>query len=98
MSTRVDLLNRIASNRPSPFLFCNIISMRTRRLFASYPTKRIPELIDVALGEFLEGKLEYEVIPVSSHAASRPVTVGGQRIGKRKKEKLFEFASGFHSH
>ena len=93
MSTRVDQLNRIASNRPSPFLFCNIISMRTKQLAASYPTKRIPELIDMALGEYLEGNLEYEVMPVSSDAASRTVTVGGQGIRKRKKEKLFAFAS-----
>lgn len=60
MSSRVELLSRVDSSKTSPFLLCNLLARRTKQL-ANGQRALFSGLINVALTEFLEGRLEFEV-------------------------------------
>jgi hypothetical protein len=84
MSTRVEMLKRIDSTKPNPFLCCNILSLRTLQLATRYPAKVIPDVINMALAEFLEGKLNHDVIQVKTNPAPDPVEVRSMPKGKKE--------------
>jgi len=60
MSSRVELLSRVNSSKTSPFLLCNLLARRAKQL-ANGQRALFSGLINVALTEFLEGRLEFEV-------------------------------------
>jgi len=60
MSSRVELLSRVDSSKTSPFLLCNLLARRAKQL-ANGQRALFSGLINVALTEFLEGRLEFEV-------------------------------------
>lgn len=61
MSNRVELLTRVDSSETSPFLLCNLLARRARQLANGQRVALCPGLINVAVTEFLEGRLRYEV-------------------------------------
>jgi len=61
MSSRVELLSRVNSSKTSPFLLCNLLARRAKQLANGQRVTLFSGLINVALTEFLEGRLEFEV-------------------------------------
>jgi DNA-directed RNA polymerase subunit K/omega len=60
MPNRVGLLSRVNSSKTSPFLLCNLLARRAKQL-AKGQGALFSGLINVALTEFLGGRLEFEV-------------------------------------
>jgi DNA-directed RNA polymerase subunit K/omega len=60
MPNRVELLSRVNSSKTSPFLLCNLLARRAKQL-ANGQHALFSGLINVALTEFLEGRLDFEV-------------------------------------
>ena len=60
MSNRFELLSRVDSSKTSPFLLCNLLAQRAKQL-ANGQGALFSGLINVALTEFLGGRLEFEV-------------------------------------
>ena len=61
MSNRVELLTRVDSYKMSPFLLCNLLARRATQLANGQHGALFSRLINVAMTEFLEGRLVFEV-------------------------------------
>jgi DNA-directed RNA polymerase subunit K/omega len=61
MSNRVELLTRVNSPEISRFLVCNLLARRVRQLANGQRVALLSGLIKVAVTEFLEGRLLFEV-------------------------------------
>ena len=61
MSSLAELLGRVESSKMSPLLLCNLLARRARQLANGQGGALFSELISVAVTEFLEGRLRYEV-------------------------------------
>jgi DNA-directed RNA polymerase subunit K/omega len=61
MPNRVALLSRVDSSKTSPFLLCNLLARRAKQLANAQHVALFSGLINVAVTEFLEGRLEFEV-------------------------------------
>ena len=61
MSNRVGLLTQVNSSKMSRFLLCNLLGRRATQLANGQHGALFSRLINVALTEFLEGRLEFEV-------------------------------------
>jgi DNA-directed RNA polymerase subunit K/omega len=61
MSERVEVLSRVDSFKISPFLLCNLLARRAKQLANGQRVALFSGLINVALTEFLEGRLGFEV-------------------------------------
>lgn len=72
MSDRVKMLNRIDSSETCSFLLCNLLGRRTRQLATRESSSVLPNLVNAALLEFLEGKLLCEFNGGSTHSAGFP--------------------------
>ena len=81
MSSRAYLLRRVDSSKMSPFLLCNLLARRAKQLANGQGGGLFSELISVAVTEFLEGRLSYEVNGQRLHSTSVPgPTVSGRRF------------------
>jgi hypothetical protein len=99
MSNRVELLTRVDSYKMSPFLLCNLLARRAKQL-AKGQGALFSGLINVALTEFLGGRLEFEVNGQRLHSSrdahtgetvenekgSGPGATRGRGKGKRHAE------------
>ena len=61
MSRRTNLLTEVMTGKRNPFVLCRVISQRTRQLASIGWSGWVPDAIDTALQELLDGKLEYEI-------------------------------------
>jgi len=61
MSNSVELLTRVNRSQISPFLLCNLLARRARQLANGQHVALYSGLINVAVTEFLEGWLVFEV-------------------------------------
>jgi len=59
--TRTVLIWGIIHSKLNPYLLCNVLFQRTRQLATRHPENHCSEAINIALTEFREGKLEYEL-------------------------------------
>lgn len=87
MSSRAELLNRVNSSEASPFLLCNLLGRRARQLAIGEHAALMPELINVALRQFLEGSLKYEANGARPHSAAVAAAAGAvvNEIGAARK-------------
>lgn len=89
MSSRAELLNRVNSSEASPFLLCNLLGRRARQLAIGQHAALTPELINVALRQFLEGSLKFEANGARPHSAAVAVAAEAavNKIGAARKGK-----------
>jgi DNA-directed RNA polymerase subunit K/omega len=55
------MLTRVGGSEMSPFLICNLLARRVRQLANGQQVATSSGLINVAVAEFLEGRLPFEV-------------------------------------
>lgn len=73
MSKRVELLYRARRFEESPFLLCNLLARRAKQLANGQQVATWSGLINVAVTEFLEGRLKYEVDGRRPHSMSSSI-------------------------
>jgi DNA-directed RNA polymerase subunit K/omega len=89
MSSRAELINRVNGSEASPFLLCNLLGRRARQLATGQHAALIPELINVALREFLGGSLNYEANGARPHSAAVVAAAGAavNEMGAARKAR-----------
>jgi DNA-directed RNA polymerase subunit K/omega len=74
MSKRVELLYRVDRFEVSPFLLCNLLARRAKQLANGQQVATWSGLIYVAVTEFLEGRLLFEVNGQRVHSSRNAQT------------------------
>jgi hypothetical protein len=69
ISSRIEMLYRIDYLEISPFLVCNFLARRSKQLRNEQHAMLSPRVINLALKEFLGGKLQIEVKGGGTHTA-----------------------------
>ena len=69
MANRIELLTRVYGSGMSPFLLCNLLARRAKQLANGQRVATWSGLINVAVTEFLEGRLLFEVNGQSVHSS-----------------------------
>jgi len=102
MANRIELLTRVYGSGMSPFLLCNLLARRAKQLANGQRVATWSGLINVAVTEFLEGRLLFEVNgqrlqpacdvqaagPLEKGKHSRPGTI--REGGGRKQQPVQE--------
>jgi DNA-directed RNA polymerase subunit K/omega len=83
MSNRVELLSRVDSSKTSPFILCNLLARRAKQLANGQHVALFSGLINVAVTEFLEGRLEFEVNGQRFHSSRDAHT--GETVENEKR-------------